>query len=262
MYIDTHCHLNFKAFKKDLDEVVLKAKNMRVKKIIVPGAKINSSKRGVEIAEKYQGVYAAVGVHPHHVQNKIDFEELRILAGNKKTVAVGEIGLDHYHYKDYPEISSDEKTRQVAVFRDQLKLARDMKLPVIIHCRQAQNLILPTIREFIQKYGQLRGVFHCFDGTEEYLRNVLDMGFYIGFDGNITYPENINLSRLVKLVPADRLLLETDAPFLTPIPYRGTRNEPANIIKTAGFIAGLLKIGISELARMTCKNAETLFFRE
>ena len=209
MYIDTHCHLNFKAFKKDLDEVVLKAKNMRVKKIIVPGAKINSSKRGVEIAEKYQGVYAAVGVHPHHVQNKIDFEELRILAGNKKTVAVGEIGLDHYHYKDYPEISSDEKTRQVAVFR-----------------------------------------------------NVLDMGFYIGFDGNITYPENINLSRLVKLVPADRLLLETDAPFLTPIPYRGTRNEPANIIKTAGFIAGLLKIGISELARMTCKNAETLFFRE
>ena len=186
-------------------------------------------------------------------------DELRILAQNKKTVAIGEIGLDHFQYKNYPEITENEKDNQVLLFLEQLKIAKKFKKPVIIHCREAQNLILDTLRNFIKKSGPIHGVFHCFEGNEDYLKKVLDMGFYIGFDGNITYPENNSLIKLVHCVPKNRLLLETDSPFLTPMQFRGTRNEPSFILKTAEFIAGKLKVNKEKLAKQTTDNANLLF---
>ncbi|OGF99681.1 hypothetical protein A2153_00485 [Candidatus Gottesmanbacteria bacterium RBG_16_38_7b] len=260
MLIDTHCHLNFKAFKKDLDEVIVRAKESGVAKIIIPGAKIDSSRRAVEIAGKYDGIYAAVGTHPHHAGEDLDTDTLVLLTRDKKTVAVGEIGLDHYRYKNYPQLTEIEKDKQVTLFIEQLKIAERFNLPVIIHCRAAQEQLLKTLNNFLKKGGQVRGVFHCFEGTADYLDRVLELDFYIGFDGNITYPENKSLAGLVKRVPQNRLLLETDAPFLTPLPFRGTRNEPAYLTETAEFIAGILKIKSEDLANKTNENADRLFF--
>lgn len=259
MLIDTHCHLNFKAFKKDLDEVIKRAKESGVEKIIIPGAKLNSSERAVEISGIYNGIYAAVGIHPHHAGEELEIETLRQLARDSKTVAIGEIGLDHHHYLNYPEITTNEKDRQVEIFIEQLKIAREFDLPVIIHCREAQELMLKTLTGFMNKSGRIRGVFHCFEGTSDYLNKVLEMDFYVGFDGNITYPENENLRKLLRNVPIEKLLLETDAPFLTPQKHRGKRNEPGYIFETAEFISRLLKIEFKKLAERTSNNASVLF---
>lgn len=236
-----------------------RAKSAGVEKIIVPGAKIGSSRGAVEIAKRYNFLLAAVGIHPHHAGVDFDPGELKRLAGEKETVAIGEIGLDRHHYRDYPELSRTQKMKQVQVFREQLKIAKDINLPVIIHCRDAYKEILEFLQDFINKEGELRGVFHCFEGEKEHLRQVLDLGFYVGFDGNITYPENKNKAELLKLVPADRLLLETDAPFLTPQKYRGERNEPAYILETALFISQVLGKSIKEIADNSRKNALSLF---
>lgn len=259
MLIDTHCHLNFKAFNKDLDDVIKRAKESGVEKIIIPGAKINSSQKAVEIAGNYQNIFAAAGIHPHHAGEELKIETIRQLAKDKKTVAIGETGLDHHHYLNYPEITKNEKDRQVVIFIEQLIIAKEFNLPVIIHCREAQALILETLSEFMKKHGQLVGVFHCFEGTEDYLKQVIEMGFYVGFDGNITYPENENLRKLLRNVPIEKLLLETDAPFLTPQKFRGKRNEPSYIKETAEFISTLLKIELSKLAEITSENANSLF---
>lgn len=260
MLVDTHCHLNFKAFKKNLNDVIKNAKKVGVSKIIVPGAKLDSSRRAVEIADAYENMYAAVGVHPHHANENVDLNELLKLAQNKKTVAIGEIGLDHHQYKNYPEITEVDKQKQVEIFLDQLKVATDLNKPVIIHCREAQDLLIKTLTGYMDKHGRLGGVFHCFEGTKEYLEEVLELGFYIGFDGNITYPENDRLRVVLKEVPPDRLLLETDAPFLTPQNYRGTRCEPKHLVDTLEFISRELNIEIKQLALQTSKNAHTLFF--
>lgn len=260
MLVDTHCHLNFKAFHKDLNEVIERAKKAGVEKIIIPGAKLDSSHRAVEIAGEYRKIFAAVGIHPHHALEETDFEELKKLAGNEKTVAIGEIGLDHHQYKNYPEITENAIKSQVYLFIEQLKIAHEFNKPVIIHCREAQSLLISEISGYMNKNGNLRGVFHCFEGSAEYLKKVLELGFYIGFDGNITYPENRRLRELIVLVPPDRLLLETDAPYLTPQNYRGRRNEPMYLSDTLEFIARATGVSPEELAVQTTKNANSLFF--
>lgn len=258
--IDTHCHLNFKAFKKDLDNVIKQANLAGVEKIIIPGAKIHSSKLGVEIANKYENTFASVGIHPHHALEEINIEEIKILAQNVKVVAIGEIGLDHHQYKNYPPLEAIDKKKQVAIFTDQLKIAVDLNKPVIIHCREAQKLILETLKNFIKNFGKIRGVFHCFEGDEEFLEQVLSMGFYIGIDGNITYPETKHLRNVVKNAAKDRLLIETDAPFLTPQNYRGTRNEPKHLVETLEYLSHFFNIDLIDLADMTTQNSEKLFF--
>ena len=259
MLCDTHCHLNFKAFKKDLNEVITKAKEANVSKIIVPGASINSSERAVEISRTYDGIYAAVGVHPHHASKEFEIDKLKKLAKYKKTAAIGEIGLDHHRYKNFPPLSEEDMRRQVDIFWQQLKTALEFNLPVIIHCREAQDLLLKVITDFMNKKGKLQGVFHCFEGNEDYLKRLVDLGFYVGFDGNVTYPENKEITRIIKKVPLDRLVLETDAPFLTPQKFRSKRNEPSYLTETAMFIASLLKIGIEKISEITTRNAEGLF---
>ncbi|KKS98209.1 MAG: sec-independent protein translocase protein, TatD DNase family protein [Candidatus Gottesmanbacteria bacterium GW2011_GWA2_43_14] len=269
MFIDSHCHLNFKAFKKDLDQVLKTARDAGVSEIIIPGAKIDSSRKAIEIADKYTGTYAATGIHPHHAAEFGEYlnnnqkiaelkEKLKDLAVRKKTVAIGEIGLDHYQYSNYPPIAQDLRQLQLKLFGLQLDLAVELRKPVILHCRQAHEVMLGFLEKFLID-NRLSGVFHCFDGTPAQLEKVLSLGFYAGFDGNITYPDNFRLVETMSKTPLERLLLETDSPFLTPEPFRGSRNTPANLIHTAQFIAASLKMPVERLARLTSANAVQLF---
>lgn len=260
MYIDTHCHLNFKAFKEDLDEVIDHAKKAGVEKIIIPGAKIDSSKEAVRIAQKYPNCFAAVGIHPHHAENILRASDtIKLLAQQPKVVAIGEIGLDYYQYKNCAAISATDKENQANLFLAQLQIAYDQHKPVILHCREAFDGMLNDLNHFILKHQNISGVFHCFSGNKEQLNKVLYMGFFAGFDGNITYPENSGLRELIKIIPLDRLLVETDSPYLTPIPYRGQRNTPSNIPVITGKIAEIKHLSIEEIAKITFSNATKLF---
>ena len=267
MLIDTHSHLNFKAFRKDFDTVIKDAVGAGVEKIVIPGAKLNSSIRAVKIANGYPICFAAVGIHPHHVSEfqtlgkKTISERLMQLAEDKKTRAIGEIGIDYYHYKDFPPVSPEVKNLQKELFILQLDIAISVNLPVIVHCRQAHDDLFKILDEYIgSKKNKLRGVFHCFGGDGKHLQKALSYNnFYIGFDGNITYEENVKLQHLVTLTPPDRLLLETDAPFLTPVPNRGKRNEPAFLKYTADFAASLYRKNSGEIAKITSGNAVRLF---
>lgn len=262
MFIDTHCHLNFKAFKKDLDDVIKRAQETGVYKIIIPGAKIGSSQKAVEIAQKFSCCYASIGVHPHHASS-IPIDKLRelereiiILTKQKRVVAIGEIGLDYFQYNKYPSTIIEDKKRQNELFLTQFNIALKHNLPVIIHSRNAHDDLLEVLGSFNKLPS---GVFHCFDGTKEHLKKVLNLGFFVGFDGNITYPENSNLRELVKFTPLDRLLVETDSPFLTPLPFRGTRNEPSYIPLVAQAVAQIHKKKSNEIAEITSYNATKLF---
>jgi len=275
MYIDTHCHLNFKAFEDDLLEVVKKSQEAGVEKIIVPGTDLETSKKAVEIAEDIEEVYAVVGFHPHHVKglDRVDGkikEELKKLAKSKKVVGIGECGLDYYVYQrtkyDKAEITTELKNLQKQLFGMQLQLAKELSLPMVIHNREAAEEILDVMNHFSKGDNKMpRGVFHCISGSKEYLEKILDLGFYIGVDGNVTYSKNVK--KLAKKVPLNRLLLETDAPYLTPEPVRSEkinrgeklRNEPISVKITAEYLADLKKVSLDKIIASTTKNAEDLF---
>ncbi|MCL5675645.1 MAG: TatD family hydrolase [Patescibacteria group bacterium] len=283
MLIDTHCHLNFQAFEKDLEEVITRAKSEGVEKIIIPGAKIDSSQKAIEIAGKYDNCYAAIGVHPHHesdtgILGYYDIKKKLVeLAKNKKVVAIGEFGLDYYEYQQTVhqenKITAEIKQKQKELLKIHLEVARECNLPIILHCREAFEDMLPIVLQYLRPpsrspFGHLegvsrsvlRGVFHCFGGNEKDLKRVLDMGFYIGFDGNITFKNAYSLQNLVKLTPLDRILTETDAPYLSPEPFRGKRNEPKNVKIIARKIAEIKGIRLEEIEKITTKNALKLFF--
>ncbi len=265
MYIDSHCHLNFQAFDKDLNAVIDRAKKNNVGKIIIPGAKIDSSIKALHLSEKYPGLFAAVGIHPHHVSEFVEkgddvTSELTNLAYCDKTVAVGEIGLDYYTYKNYPPITPEGKKRQKELLILQLKIALACQKPVIFHCREAHDDMLELLTDFQEKPGtRLRGVFHCFGGNKIHLKKILDLGFLIGFDGNITYEENYQLLEMVVQTPLERLLLETDAPYLAPVYHRRQRNEPSYLPFIAEFISRLTGSSLKNITGKTQKNAESLF---
>lgn len=261
MYIDTHCHLNFKAFNKDLNNVINRAREKGVTKIIIPGAKLDSSQKAVEIASEYEMCFAAVGIHPHHVDEVKSLEDnLKSLAREKKVVAIGEIGLDYHEYQGYPSITKETIKLQKELLMLQIKIAAEFNLPIIFHCREAWNDLLEVIESYSRNTNKaLAGVFHCFTGNSTQLDKILKMGFYAGYDGNITYSANEELQTVVKETPLDAILLETDAPFLTPVPYRGQRNEPANIGLTSSFIAKLKETALTTVASRTFNNACSLF---
>lgn len=285
MLIDTHCHLNFHAFKNDLDEVIKRAKKEGVEKIIIPGAKIDSSERAIEIAQKYAHCYAAVGIHPHHTADMrilgyYDIKRKLIeLVKEKKVVAIGETGLDYHVYQQLKDksgvVTKETKQQQKELFKIHLEVAKELNLPVIFHCREAFGDIIPIITEHIQNSPvpprrsacahlrgeySLSGVFHCFGGTKKDLEEVLNLGFYIGFDGNITYKNADNLREIVAATPMDRLLLETDAPFLSPEPFRGQRNEPKNVKIVAGEVARIKEMEVNGVERKTTENVQKLFY--
>lgn len=264
--IDVHCHLNFHAFKDDYDEVIKRAQEKGVEKIINVGTKIDSSESAVELAKKYENLYAIVGVHPHHA-DKIDLgenwlEELESLAKQPKVVGIGEIGLDYFSYKSNGIV--DPKL-QKELFETQIKLAAKAGLPLQIHGRHAGKDILEILnhhKNLLKRDNP--GMFHCFAGDMDVLKGALDLGFCIGFDGNITYPglapgETVMLSDIAKATPLDRIVTETDSPFLTPIPFRGSRNEPSHVILVGEFLAKVKGISFEEIADITAQNAKRVF---
>lgn len=267
MMIDVHCHLNFHAFARDYDECIKRAKAAGVETIINVGTKLDSSETAVALAHEYENLYAIVDVHPHHADKKDLGSEhwitnLETLAKQPKVVAIGEVGLDYYSYLSNGIV--DPKL-QKEVFEAQIALAHRVNLPLQIHGRHAGKDILEILKyhKNILK-SENPGMFHCFAGDRETLKGALDLGFFIGFDGNSTYPglapgETVTLSELATAVPLDRMLTETDSPFLSPIPYRGSRNEPAHVIITGTFLAKLKGISFADFDLITTQNAKTLF---
>lgn len=264
--IDVHCHLNFKAFANDYDETIKRAIEAGVTTIINVGTKLDSSQKAVELAQKYENCYAIVGVHPHHA-DKVELgsnwlEELETIAKHPKVVAIGEIGMDYYRYQSngitYPNTQRE-------LFIKQLELAHRLNLPVQIHNRHAGKDILDIlINHKSLILNQNPGMFHCMSGDLEFLKNVLDLGFFVGFDGNITYKgmapgETVELKELVKATPLDRIVLETDSPYLTPQPHRGSRNEPAYGIIVRDAIGQTKGVSSIQIDDQTTKNVQNLF---
>lgn len=261
--IDVHCHLNFHSFEKDYDEVIKQAFEAGVTKIINVGTKIDSSQLAVELAQKYENLYAIVGVHPHHADKPEQgwLEKLEKLAKKPKVVAIGEIGLDYFSYKSNAIV--DPKL-QKEVFIKQIELAHKLKLPLQIHNRQAGQDIIDILSKHKSYLMNPPGMFHCFAGSIDILKSALQMGFYIGFDGNITYKglapgEDTDLKELVKYTPLDKIVVETDSPFLTPEPLRGSRNVPSYVIITGKFIAKLKGTNFKNIEAKTTENVTRLF---
>lgn len=272
MFVDTHAHLNSEVFIDNLPDVLNRAKNEGVSYIVVPGTDLNSSNRAIEIAEKYENIYAAVGFHPHDAvnANEQSLIEIEKLSHHPKVVAIGEIGLD-YHY----DFSPREVQRKV--FETQIEIAQKRNLPVIIHQREAENDTLAIVRNSIHKYPQWRqnaigyrnrfpeprGVFHSFAGDASLAWKVIKLGFFISFPGIVTFQPKKNGSniaqKVVENVSIEHILLETDSPFLTPEPFRGKRNEPSYIKYIAQKIAELQKLSVEDIARATNFGVYKLF---
>lgn len=248
--IDTHCHLEMKPFDKDREEVIKRAREAWLEAIITIGSDLEGNKRAIELSEKYDFIYAAVGFHPHDAKDFTDetFEMIKRLSRKENVVAIGEIGLD-YHYNHSP------KSIQKKVFIKQLGYAKEIDFPVVIHSRESKMDTLNMLKES----GVRKGVMHCFSGDADMAKKVMDMGFLISIAGPVTYKNASKLQSIAKIIPDDYLLLETDAPYLTPEPLRGRRNEPAFIFHTARFVANLRGISEDDLERITTVNAKRLF---
>lgn len=273
MLIDTHTHLNFKAYSKDWREVVDRAVSDGISKMIVVGTDIESSERAVDLASAHPALYASIGVHPHHVKglknndqeisNLVD--QLRSLIKKPKVVAIGEVGLDRhiYKYSKY-EIQNTKKDRErIKIFQkilleEQIKLARDFDLPLILHSREVKEEVLDVVLITAEKINwKAKGVFHCFEGSNKYIKKILDAGFFVSFTGNITYSADRSLVALK--VPLNKLLLETDAPFMSPHPFRKERNEPSRVKIIAEHHAVSRSLQLSEVEKVTAYNTKFLF---
>lgn len=251
MLIDTHAHLQLSQFDNDRDEVIHRAFNAGVERIIVVSTDVASSRQAVQLAEKFSGLYAAVGIHPTDCSkaSEEDFAMLAELARHPKVVAIGEIGMDFYWKPFAAEL-------QQRAFVRQLHLANELRRPVIIHNREAGTAILQTLQD--AGINNLFGVFHCFSENAEYAQRVLALGGHVSFTGNLTYKKS-PLPAVAAQVPLERILLETDAPFMAPAPQRGKRNEPALMVSLAEKLAEIKNISLAEVARQTTANALTLF---
>lgn len=251
MLIDTHVHLQWNKFDEDRGEVIQRAIDAGVEKILTLATDLNSSYRVIELAEHYDAVYAAVGIHPTDAKDagKNDLDQIADLSSHPKVVAIGETGMDLYWEKE--SIAAQEYH-----FRQQMQLAVEKDLPIVIHNRDAGQATLDVLYGFANR--KLRGVFHCFAEDQQYAEKVLQLGFYISFTGNITYKKS-NLPEVSLIVPLDRLLLETDSPFLAPVPKRGKRNEPAFVQHIAAKHADIRGLSHDEIVEKTGDNARHLF---
>ena len=252
MLFDTHAHLDDKRFDEDREALIEHMHAHGLDYIVNVGAKMKGAKDSVALADKYDFIYAAVGVHPHYADGMTepDIETLRALSNEKKVVAIGEIGLDFYY-------DNSDRDAQRHWFSRQLELAREVGLPVIIHNRDAHQDCLDILKE--HHIGEVGGVMHCFSGSVEIAKQVIDMGMHISFAGPITFKNSAKLPDVVRAVPLDRIFIETDCPYLTPEPHRGERNNPGYVLYVAQKIAEILDMPAEELAKITKRNAMKFF---
>ena len=252
MLIDTHAHLDDARFDGDRDAMIARAREAGVEHFVTIGCDLTTSRAAVELADRYPFIYATVGVHPHEAKQIGDswYDDLRRLAQHKKVVAYGEIGLD-YHYNHSPPKLQRER------FREQITLARELRLPIVVHTREAQDDTIAILKE--ENAADVGGVFHCFSSDARLAKNALDLGFLLSFSGVITFQNATMLRDIVKTVPMDRILVETDSPYLTPAPHRGKRNEPAHVRLVAEKIAAIQGMTADQIAELTSQNARRVF---
>jgi len=253
MFVDTHAHLNLKDYKNDADEVIKRALENGVW-MINAGVSFETSKKAVELAEKFSGVYAAVGFHPNDSKEEFDYSVLKELAANPKVVAIGETGLD-YHRIENNELRIKEKQKEI--FKKQIELALELEKPLIIHCREAHNDLLEILNSKFSILNSQPGVLHSFSGGLEEAGKYREMGFKIAFNGIITFSRDYD--EVILRTPLEDILIETDCPFLTPVPYRGKRNEPLYVIEVAKKIAEIKELSLEKIAGQTTENAKELF---
>jgi len=252
MLVDSHTHLEMPDFKRDLEQVIQRAKESGVDYFFTVGTERKDWKRALEIAHSYPPIYAILGVHPHNAR-EIDertYPTLKELCQNEKVVAYGEIGLDFFRNLSPREV-------QIKRFREQIALARELHLPMVVHDREAHQETLDILKS--ERAGQLGGIIHCFSGDYRMAKDCLDMGFYISVPGTVTFKNAEAFQEIVRKLPLDSLLVETDAPFLAPVPFRGKRNEPGFVRYTAQKIADLKKIPFEKVAEVTSANALRVF---
>lgn len=252
MIFDSHAHYDDEAFDIDRDEVLKNVRESGIGYVVNAGSDIKSSRAAAELASKYDFVYGAVGVHPEDaVQFNVDSVDiLKELAGNRKIVAVGEIGLDYY-YEGY------DRDVQRKAFEEQIRLALDLNLPVIVHDREAHGDTFDLIKEYAKK--GLRGVIHCYSGSPQMALQYTDMGFFIGFTGVITFKNAVKSIEVLKSVPIDRVLIETDCPYLAPVPMRGKRNDSTNLKYVIDKACEVLNLDREYFTEKTCENAIKVF---
>lgn len=247
MLFDTHAHYDDEAFDLDRDAVITGFGGL----IVNPGCTVESSAMAVEMAARHENMYAAVGIHPENCGDFVPahIDALRELAKHEKVVAIGEIGLDYYWAENPPREFQQE------VFRAQLRLALELDLPVIIHDREAHGDTLAIVKEF----PRLRGVFHCYSGSVEMAQELIKMGWYLGFDGPLTYKNARKTVEVAEAIPLERIVVETDSPYLSPVPMRGKRNDSRNIPHILTKLAEIRGISAEEAETITCENGKTLF---
>jgi TatD DNase family protein len=252
VYSDSHAHLTFDRFDADRDAVIARAREAGVTRIITVSSYLGDAELCADLAARHPSIHFTAGVHPHEAKHWDEsvVKSLRKVAQRSKSVAIGEIGLD-YHYDHSP------RDVQRAVFREQIALARELGLPIVIHTREAWSDTFTILEE--ERAASIGGVFHCFSGGPVEARRCLDFGFYLSFAGPITFKNAGELPEAAISVPLDRLLIETDAPFLTPHPHRGQRNEPSHVVLVAERIAALRNVTAEQIGEATTRNLETVF---
>ena len=255
MIIDTHCHLDDASFRDDVDEVIKNAYEQGVQGIIIPGADSEDLSYAQALSHRYEHVFFAAGIHPYH-HEQYDEKILRSFLSDEKCIAVGECGLDYFRLPEDAIEKEIEKQKQQDIFVKHIALAKELKKPLIVHIRDANDDSKRLLLD--HKADEVGGVLHCYNASK-HLLDLAQKGFYFGIGGVLTFKNAKNLVEVLPLIPKEKLLLETDAPYLTPMPYRGHRNEPAYTLLVAQKMSELLDISVTELHNLTSKNAFTLF---
>lgn len=253
--VDSHCHLNYPEFKEDFKGMIARADTLGVKTFLTISTKLKEAEDLLAITRDYPQIFCTMGVHPHEVEKEgvPSMEDLRSLVTRPKVVGIGETGLD-YFYEHSP------REQQKESFRHHIRIAKETGLPLIIHSRDAEEDILTVLEEEQVRNMELPGVIHCFSGTKEFALKTMEMGFYISISGIATFKKATELQDIIQNhVPLERMLVETDAPYLAPVPHRGKRNEPSFVVHTAEKVAELKGVSLQEVARITTENFFTLF---
>ena len=249
-FFDTHAHYNDEKFEEDRNIIIREIKENNIKYVTVVGYNIESSIKAIEIANKYDNIYATVGISPNDLDSQIDLEKIESLAQDKKVVAIGEIGLDYYWNKENKDLQKD-------IFVKQIEIANKMDLPISIHTREAVYDTLEVLKNRIKVKNS--GIFHCCPLNIELIKEAVKLGFYISFSGNVTFKNSKNANKCIEAVPIDKLLIETDSPYMTPEPYRGKRNNSIYVKLVAQKIAEVRNMELEDIAKITLDNGKRVY---